>query len=218
MEPQLIRFWHQFEGRLQYGAHRDWASFQQWQLGTLLARQQCDSLVQQVTDSGSKSYWCLAGNWVYPCRRGHPRLLVFPFLVVMNHGVWTSPPLHRLHPHKGFPGWEREVNGWRGLYRHETMTGNMAGISLPRTGGPGLHVWLEGMLVTSFLLQKKHCIFFPCWFLWLCRTTPVSFLHSFLQAFYACITQPQKLWCVENLGKISTNLGTEVSKLLTILI
>jgi len=50
---------------------------------------------------------------VYPCRRGHPRLLVFPFLVVMNHGVWTNRQLHRdrLHPHKGFLGLEREVNG-----------------------------------------------------------------------------------------------------------
>ena len=91
MEPQLInnfghssilcfqRFWHQFGGRLQYGAHQDWASFQHWQLAMLLTRQQCDSLVQQVTDSSSKGYWCLAGHWVYPCRRGHPRLLVFLF-------------------------------------------------------------------------------------------------------------------------------------------
>ena len=46
----------------------------------------------------------------------------------MNHGVWTNRHLHRLHPRKGFPGWEREVNGWRGLYRHETMTGNMAAV------------------------------------------------------------------------------------------
>jgi len=98
----LPRFWHQLGGRLQCGAHQDWASFQRWQLGTLLSRQQCDSLVQQVTDSGSKGYWCLAGNWVYLCRRGHPRLLVFPFLVVMNHGVRTNRQLHRLHPHKRF--------------------------------------------------------------------------------------------------------------------
>jgi len=156
-----------------YGAHQHWASFQHWQLRTLLTRQQCDSLVQQVTDSGSKGYWCLAGNSVYPCRRGHPRLLVFPFLVVMNHGVRTNRQLHRLLPHKGLPGWEREVNGWQGLYRHETMTGSMAGIGLPQNKGPGLHVWLVGMLVTSFLLQKTHCIFFPCWFLWLCQTPPV---------------------------------------------
>ena len=31
-------------------------------LGMLLTRQQCDSLVQQVTSSGSKGYWCLTGN------------------------------------------------------------------------------------------------------------------------------------------------------------
>ena len=79
---------------IRHEAHRDWASFQHWQLGTLLTRWQCDSLVQQVTDSGSKGYWCLAGNWVYPYRRGHPRLLVFPFLMVMNHGVWTRCQLH----------------------------------------------------------------------------------------------------------------------------
>ena len=157
-----------------------WASFQHWQLGTLLTRRQCDSLVQQVTDSGSKGYWCLAGNWVHPCRRGHPRLLVFPFLVEMNHGVWSSRQSHRLHPHKGFPGWEREVNSWRGLYTHETMTGIMAGIGLPWTGGPGLHVWLEGMLVTSFLLQKTHC-----------------YVYFFHVGFYGCVEQLQFLFALE---------------------
>jgi len=114
MEPQLINnfataaswtfkdFGTSSEGDCNTELIRDWASFQRWQLGTLLTRRQCDSLVQQVTDSGSKGYWCLAGSWVYPCRQGRPRLLVFPFLVVMNHGVWTSRQLHRLHPHKGF--------------------------------------------------------------------------------------------------------------------
>ena len=95
--------------------------------------------------------------------------------VVFTFAINYDLHYDRLHPHKEFPGWEREVNGWRGLYRHETMTGNMAGIGLPRNGGPGLHVWLVGMLVTSFLLQRTHCIFFPCWFLWLCRTPPVPF-------------------------------------------
>ena len=136
-------------------------------------RRQCGCLVQQVTDRGSKGYWCLAENWVYLCR-WDPRQLVFSFLVVMNHGVRTNRQLDRLHPHKGFPGWEREANGWRGLNRHETMTGNMAGTGL-QNEGPGLHVWLVEMLVTSFFLhQKTHCIFFPCWCLWLCRTPPVS--------------------------------------------
>ena len=41
-----------------------------------VAVSQCDSLVQQVTDSGSKGYWCLAENWVNPYSRGHPRLLL----------------------------------------------------------------------------------------------------------------------------------------------
>jgi len=27
------------------------------------------------------------------------------------------------------------------------------------------NVGLVGMLVTNFLFQKSHCIFFPCWFL-----------------------------------------------------
>jgi len=49
---------------LSFCGRQDWASFQRWQLGTLLTRQQCDSLVQQVTDSGSRGYWFLAGNWV----------------------------------------------------------------------------------------------------------------------------------------------------------
>jgi len=43
------------------------------------------------------------------------------------------------------------------------MTGNMVETGLQQNEGPGLHVWLGGMLVNSLLLQKVHCIFFPCW-------------------------------------------------------
>ena len=194
MEPQLInnfataafcalkqRFWHQFGGRLQYRAHQNWASFQHWQLGTLLTRQHCDSLVQQVTDSGSKGYWCLAGNWVYPCRRGHPRLLVFSFLVVMNHGVWTNRQLYCLHPHKGFPGWEgrkrltRPSQAWDDDRKH--------GRDRSATERRPKPACLIGMLVTSFLLQKTHCIFFPCWFLWLCPTPPVPLFTWSMEHF-----------------------------------
>ena len=49
----------------------------------------------------------------------------------------------------------------------------MAGTGLQQNECPSMHVWLVGMLVTSFLLQKTHCIFFPCWFLWQCQTPPV---------------------------------------------
>jgi len=43
---------------------------------------------------------------------------------------------------------------------YKTMTENMAKTGLQRNEGQGLHVKLVGMLVTSFLFQKSHCIFF----------------------------------------------------------
>jgi len=75
MEPQLINnfaaaafcafkdFGTSLEGNCNMELIRtEQVSNTHWQLGTLLTRRQCDSLVQQVTDSGSKGYWCLAEN------------------------------------------------------------------------------------------------------------------------------------------------------------
>ena len=138
----------------------------------------------------------------------------------MNHGVWTNRQLHRLHPHKGFPGWEREVNGWQGLYRHETI-GNMVGISLPQNEGPALHVWLVGILVTSFLLQTTHwhCIFFPCWFLWLCWTLPVllcTWKHGALPSSYMSLGIERQFFNMKNAwcGSISSRFSMMLSSIL----
>jgi len=95
----------------------------------------------------------------------------------MNHGVWTSRQLHRLHPHKGFPGWEREVNGWRGPDRHETMTGNMAGIGLPWNGSPGLHVWLVRDACDQFSSPKDTLQIFSILVFMAVSNTSSSFLH-----------------------------------------
>jgi len=40
------------------------------------------------------------------------------------------------------------------------MTGNMVETGVKRSGGQAFHAGLVGMLVTSFLFQKTHCIFF----------------------------------------------------------
>ena len=97
------------------------------------------------------------------------------------------------------------------------MAGNMAGISLPQNEGPGLHVWLVGMLVTSFLLQKTHCIFFPCWFLWPCRTPPVP-LCTWRMVHFAVGTlgierqffNMKNAWC----GSISSRFSMMLSSIL----
>ena len=45
------------------------------------------------------------------CRQGHPRLIVFPFVVVKNHCVGTKYQLCSLLSHEEVPGQEREVDG-----------------------------------------------------------------------------------------------------------
>ena len=89
---------------------------------------------------------------------------------------------------------------------------------LPRNEGPGLHVWLVGMLLTSFLLQKTHCIFFPCWFLWLCRTPSVplctwSMVHFAVSNEFGdweTFFNTKNTWC----GSISSRFPMMLSSIL----
>jgi len=52
--------------------------------------------------------------------------------------------------------------------------GNMAETGLRQNGGQDLYVRLARMLVTRYLFQKSHYIFFQCLFLW-CRTPKFFF-------------------------------------------
>jgi len=92
-------------------------------LGRLVTRQQCCSSMQWVARFSPNCLGCQAGHWVNCCRQGHPRLIVFPFIVWMNHGVRTRCQLHCLFPHETM--WEREATYWQGSCRHDKMTGNM---------------------------------------------------------------------------------------------
>ena len=90
--------------------------------------------------------------------------------------------LRSLLPHEAM--WEREATCWRGPGRQRTTLGNMAETGQQQNGGQDLHVGLAGMLVTSYLFQKSHNIFFPCLFLLWCRTPQVP-LCSWSMGHYA---------------------------------
>jgi len=131
-----------------------------------------------------------------------------PFVVGMNHEVRTRRQLRWLLPHEAM--WEREATCWRGPGRQRTTIRNMAETGLWQNGGQDLHVGLAGMLVTSYLFQKSHCVFFPCVFLLRCQTPQA---HGALRNRYVSSGVERQFFKIKNAwcGSISSRFSVMLS-------